>query len=497
MSLSRKVISYYDNLYGYINISEKYTDIVNDPLFLRLHRISQMGMAKHVFPDAVHTRFSHSLGVYEILRKMVASQNEQYVNAFTLSEHDSDTLKMTALLHDIGHVPLSHTVERAITRYHKKTLQEPSKADSLITGAVPSLEMSESAYEQADSKLHERLGQSVLMGNTAIHEKLESHGLDTAKIAAGIIGFTQNDEGNEGQPDVFYKHSRNFMHSQLDADRLDYLLRDGAFSGVKAGAFDFDKLLSEIRYNESANYGVNDSGLRVLEQFFFARFGAYSQIVFNKKVHGLEIMAQNFYYGLLVDVLPADKAKHQIFSFDDLNAMLLEGRDSIDKFLSFDDSVFYALIEKVCDGTISCSELTKKYATYLRRGVPPKVVGYEEYFATDAEYCARNSFFDYLRTSDNLDRLALVAGVDKSNIITTDKPLTNELFKHNEDPLCIFYENEVVHESVLNSGNSILALVNQKKLYLNRIFTFEEEDQVKLKRACKELSKGFSYVGRF
>jgi HD superfamily phosphohydrolase len=100
------------------------------------------------------------------------------------------------------------------------------------------------------------------------------------------MGFKKDyafDEFSPQKPDIYFHHARNFMHSQIDADRIDYLIRDAAFSGVKAGSFDVEKLISEIKYDEEANYDVDEAGIRALEQFFFAIFCSYSQIVFNKK----------------------------------------------------------------------------------------------------------------------------------------------------------------------------------------------------------------------
>ncbi|WAM31025.1 hypothetical protein [Caldicellulosiruptor naganoensis] len=88
------VISIYDNLYGYIKFEKEiYENIINNPYFLRLHSIRQMGLTSYVFPDALHTRFSHSIGVYNIVKKIINSQEKIILVYITLMKKISSILK--------------------------------------------------------------------------------------------------------------------------------------------------------------------------------------------------------------------------------------------------------------------------------------------------------------------------------------------------------------------------------------------------------------------
>jgi HD superfamily phosphohydrolase len=499
----KKYIGYYDNLYGFINIEKDYERILNDPFLMRLHNISQMGMTKYVYPDAVHTRFSHSLGVYYNISRMFLSQEEQSDISHVLNSGQKKLLKLTALLHDVGHVPLSHTVEQAMKRFHD---QAAAADDSLTMTNTPPTEdaVDETQYEASDTKLHERLAEAILLGDTSLRKAVETMDFSCNKIACGIMGFEKElgfDELPSKSSDIYLKHAKNFMHSQLDADRIDYLIRDAAFSGVKAGAFDVEKLLAEIQYDSEANYGVDEAGIRALEQFFFARFGSYSQIVFNKKVHGLEYLAQEFYYQLLSakysDNNIIDEAKSKILSFIELCDGLRSGREEC--FLSFTDSVFYDLLSMASSGALFklANDKLQKYARWLKGGVAPKVVGYEEYFATEKENKFHNSFFNYLRSPDNLKELSDRADVPLDDIILPPKPLSTTLIDTKRDFVCVFRDTRKVYDSLLDCDNSLLKLVQEKRLYVNRLFTFTEESQTKLKVACREMSKGFSRPGNF
>jgi len=407
---------------------------------------------------------------------MFLSQEEQFDNMSFLTPEQKDTLKLTALLHDIGHVPLSHTTEQAMSRFYDSEHQD----DSLVV----TTQENESPYKEYDTKLHERLAQAVLMGDTSLRKAVLELGYSCEDISFGIMGFNGKSHLEYGQSKdtTYLLHARNFMHSQLDADRLDYLVRDSAFSGVKAGAFDLEKLLREIRYDEKANYGIDESGVRALEQFLFARFGAYSQIVFNKKVHSLEYLAQEFYYKLLIEKKEgniSDDAKKLVLSFAELEKALQIGGSKV--FLSFVDSVFYELLEKALDGSLFSKPdkpsvpTLKKMACYLKNGQALKVVGYEEYFATEEENKFHNSFFEYLRHDDNLTELAKRAGVSKNDIILPPKSLSTKLIDKQKDFLCVFRDNQIKYNSLLDSDNSLLKIIQEKRLYLNRLFTYDEE----------------------
>lgn len=107
----------YDAVYGYIELDEIEFELVNLPIFQRLHWIKQLGPLHTVFPSAQHSRFSHSIGVFHIVKKMLEhlenrSDNHHY--KFDKNEKQEEILKFAALLHDIGHVPLSHVGEEVL-----------------------------------------------------------------------------------------------------------------------------------------------------------------------------------------------------------------------------------------------------------------------------------------------------------------------------------------------------------------------------------------------
>src|SRR5436309_12249137 len=106
----------FDNVHGFIGLTEEELKIVTHPLFQRLRRVHQLGMASYVFPGAEHTRFAHSLGAMFVANEMSQALAEKGY----LKENDVIKLRLAALLHDIGHYPLSHTSEEVMVDLYGK-----------------------------------------------------------------------------------------------------------------------------------------------------------------------------------------------------------------------------------------------------------------------------------------------------------------------------------------------------------------------------------------
>ncbi len=118
----------YDAVYGYIELDEVEFALVNSPIFQRLHWIKQLGPLNTIFPSAQHSRFSHSIGVFHIMKKMIRhfekKEKSRYYQKVALE--DWRALVFAALLHDIGHVPLSHIGEQVLARTCASSMEEDS-----------------------------------------------------------------------------------------------------------------------------------------------------------------------------------------------------------------------------------------------------------------------------------------------------------------------------------------------------------------------------------
>ena len=217
-----------DPIHGYIHIDLKVVwDCLNTREFQRLRRIHQLGGDFQVYHTAEHTRFSHSLGVYEIVRRMVREIPDI---AESFSEYEKCTAMLAGLLHDIGHGPFSH------------------------------------AFESVSSCRHETFTQRILLEDSEIHRVLADADPRLPQDIAAIIAYRHpNDLLNQ------------LVSGQLDADRMDYLLRDAYFTGTSYGTFDMERILRTIRVR-GRRMAVKESGIHSVEDYIMARYHMYWQV---------------------------------------------------------------------------------------------------------------------------------------------------------------------------------------------------------------------------
>jgi HD superfamily phosphohydrolase len=236
MSIKVKIIN--DPVYGFIRFPEKeLMQIINHPWFQRLRRIKQMGMADLVYPGAVHTRFAHSLGAChlagkamdELRAKGIATNNDEYL-----------ATRMAALLHDVGHGPFSHSLEK-----------------SLVGGV---------SHEMLSGLIMQRMNEEM----------------------GGIL---------EKAIQVFDRsYPAHYLHqlvsSQMDVDRMDYLNRDSFYTGVSEGVIGYDRILQMLTVNNNELL-VEEKGVHSVEKFIIARRLMYWQVYLHKTVLGTELLLVN------------------------------------------------------------------------------------------------------------------------------------------------------------------------------------------------------------
>lgn len=239
-----------DPIHEYIHIEYQVIwDCLNSPEFQRLRRIHQLGATHQVYHAAEHSRFSHSLGVYEIVRRMV---NEVEGLKEELSEEEQIEVMLAGMLHDIGHGPFSHSFESV-------------------------LEFN-----------HEKMGALILLGESTIHDVLVSHHPDLPKHIVDILQ---------------HKHSNPILNQvvsgQLDADRMDYLLRDAYFTGTSYGTFDLERVLRTLRLHDD-KLVVKESGVHTIEDYIMARYHMYWQVYYHPVSRSFETILVRFFKRLVV-----------------------------------------------------------------------------------------------------------------------------------------------------------------------------------------------------
>ena len=233
----------HDGIHGSMKISGLILELVKTPEFQRLRNIRQLGLAYLVYPGANHTRFEHSLGAWDIARRLSAEVG--------LNESESMLLQVGALLHDIGHGPFSHTFESIYKHYVKE-------------------------------HDHMRLGQDIILGRTNITES-ENGGKIPEIIEGYDYDFTAEDVaelilGRHGKP-----YLGHMLHGDVDVDQLDYLIRDAHYTGVAHGTIDVERLLKVLRIHDE-ELVVDEKGVEAVEGMMVARSLMYSRVYFHHTV---------------------------------------------------------------------------------------------------------------------------------------------------------------------------------------------------------------------
>lgn len=343
-----------DPVYGGIPVTKIELELIDTPIFQRLRALRQLGRVNFVFPGAEHSRYVHSLGVLFIMGLMT----DHLLKKQMLEENDVVKLRIAALLHDIGHYPLSHLGESVYSYCNDienaDLIVEDNKDEETIKDGALFL----MASSHSKSAHHEQLGKYIVNNNKEIKEILEKNNIDPLEI--GEI-FT----GEYGSRNMVYTQ---LLHSSLDADRLDYLLRDSYQTGVKYGLVDLQYLIRLLLVVKDPSITENNKvlvcnkkGQHVVEHFLMSRYFHYSQVVFHKTKAAFEGMIKCMYIKLI------QKKK---FIFNSLQE--IEDNINEDKFLKFTDSFLDVALSDYYN-TTDDDEYKKLYEMYRDR-IRPKVI---------------------------------------------------------------------------------------------------------------------------
>lgn len=267
-------------------------DLLDTEEFQRLNRIKQLGLSYCIFPSATHTRFSHSLGVYEVTRKFID-------NIQNVSLKDRKVILAAALLHDLGHGPNSH------------------------------------AFEVYTNCSHEEFTKKIIESpKTQINKILRKNDVDPKAVTSIFSKKTSSD----------WKHY--LVSSQIDADRLDYLLRDSKFTNATYGLIDIDIISKNIQLL-SNKIVFKSKVISAIENFLLGRYHMYSQVYENKHSLKKEWIIKNI-------LLRIKKLHSSNYKFvDKFNLLFLIGpwleekEWELDLYLKLDDSSFEMLIKSL------------------------------------------------------------------------------------------------------------------------------------------------------
>jgi len=245
-----------DAIHGTIRVDDLSQEILDTAEMQRLRGVRQLGFTYLVYPSATHTRFEHSLGSYYLAGKL-----SRYLN---LNKNDAQKVKMAALLHDIGHGPFSHISELVVNDFINVAHEEKS---------------------------------CEIIKKSIITDILKKHDFNVVEIT-DIIHGKRAPLGN-------------IVSSDIDVDRMDYLVRDAYYTGAAYGIIDLDRLIitSSIHNRKLC---INEDGLHAVEALVFARYLMYPAVYH----HHTTRIADSMFSAAVVECL-----KEGVFSIDELYSM--------------------------------------------------------------------------------------------------------------------------------------------------------------------------------
>ena len=320
-----------DPVHGDIRIPQRFMDIIDTNAFQRLRRIKQLATADYVFPDAGHTRFSHSVGTFYVMQLMLERFKElfKYLNIECTSE-DMDAALVAALLHDIGHGPYSHAFES-------------------IYGNLA-----------GNKKAHEAWTKEIIEQDPELQEVFKKHW--GSQFNLKVLDCLTANSGNPVEFKLKNVYA-SLISSQLDADRIDYLMRDSYHTGVNFGLFDLQRLISSLmlsEYNGEKCVCFDESALPIIEQFITGRYNMYSEVYYSPyKVFCEELLHK---VSLKITKMPAHLTGGSVLE------KILYGKLTLNEYLEQDDASFqreiYDFAQKSRDKTL----ITMVNSLFTRKG---------------------------------------------------------------------------------------------------------------------------------
>lgn len=314
-----------DPVYGFVSFpTELIYDLIDHRYFQRLRRITQLGLTHYVYPGALHTRFHHALGALHLMTEAVSSIREK---GTVISDDEYEGVCIAILLHDIGHGPYSHALEHSFINIHHEDL---------------SIMFMEKLNGEFDGKLD---------------------------LAISIF------KGTYAKP---YLHE--LVTSQLDMDRLDYLIRDSYFTGVAEGVIGYDRIIKMLNVVND-KLVIEEKGIYSVEKFLVSRRVMYWQVYLHKTVLSAEQMliailkrAKNLVMdqGQIEGSAPLLKLLKTDFSVISKELIITE---YIDIFAKIDDIDILSMVKSGCEHedfilSYMCQSLLDRrlFRIYLQEG---------------------------------------------------------------------------------------------------------------------------------
>lgn len=357
-----------DPVHGFIDLTQVEKELIKLPIFRRMQSLKQLSLTNWVFPGAEHTRYMHSLGVMYIADLMASNlKDENYRPVFT--DGQRQILRLAGLLHDIGHYPLSHVTEYVylhnlfekddkLSDHNSRVKKEIDALDEGISGSVDYMK---SRYSKPMH--HETIGTRVIENDPNIKAIIEKYCpfIDLHDIEDIIVGCVDRNPSISAMVQL--------IHSELDADGIDYVMRDATFSGTSYGGFELGLLLRNLavkKYGDVDIVGIRPKGISVVDQYLISKYFSYTQVIFNRHVAIFDKMAEM----LSAELIKLDKSPYPT---SDTLIRHIERHTQNDEYLRFTDRAFWAQVDSLAEKDLA------GYVTDYAVAVHKRLSHYQEF----------------------------------------------------------------------------------------------------------------------
>jgi len=328
-----------DVVHGDIYIEPEYLAIIDTKEFQRLRRIKQLSVANLVFPGAEHTRFAHCIGTFHIMKQIINHFEPIFkkCDLENIKEKEKQAALVAALLHDVGHGPYSHAFEEVLSSQGCKNIS------------------------------HEKMSVDIIMSEeTEVHRALvENFGTEFPQLVSNIISKKSEVKQNEfeqttNNPDLQFVLS-SLISSQLDADRMDYLLRDSWYTGAKYGTIDLARTIKSMSL--AINPLTKQFCVCVLERYMvdienclLGRYQMHKEVYFHSFKCEMEQVIKKILYRAKLLYLNNELENIDIIP-DALKKMFSGQNFSIEEYCSLDDAILHSMF---CSW-MNCKDIELRY----------------------------------------------------------------------------------------------------------------------------------------
>lgn len=359
---------YRDPVHGFIEISKNEQKIIDSMPFQRLRNIRQLATTYLVYHGAEHTRFGHSIGVMHLVTRTFDAVVDKNPNLFREDPEENDRvikwyrqiLRLIALTHDLGHAPFSHASEQLFQKgrehedYTKDIIEQTE-----IAGYINAIGTD---FQKQYGEQYPITPQLLWM---IYGENPKDHILDDSYI----------------WPDFMFLKS--FMDSEMDCDKMDYLLRDSRFCGVSYGVYDLDRFISTITVYKKPEekimqLAISSGGVQAFEEFVLARYFMFIQVYFHKTRRYLDhLLAQSIAEVLPDGTYPLDV--NDYLNYDDVEILHLIKKSNTEYCQQYRSRTIMSCVrETSAHADVNESKVFKMICKAVKKELPENAIYIDE-----------------------------------------------------------------------------------------------------------------------